>query len=54
MKDARQQNADMKSYLAINDSHSFFKRVDGLLRTGPKHTNVMDPRVALVESEEEI
>ena len=43
-----QENLDMNPYLAINDSYSFFKRVGGLLKTGPTHTNVMDLRVALI------
>ncbi|NIL97827.1 MAG: DUF4147 domain-containing protein [Planctomycetales bacterium] len=45
---ARQQNLQMASYLAINDSYSFFQQAGGLLKTGPTHTNVMDLRVALV------
>jgi glycerate 2-kinase len=45
---AQQKNVDMNSYLDINDSYSFFEQVDGLLKTGPTHTNVMDLRVALV------
>ena len=35
-------------YLARHDSWSFFAAVDGLFRTGPTHTNVMDLRVGLV------
>lgn len=42
------QNIDMRAYLQINDSYSFFERLGGLLKTGPTHTNVMDLRVALV------
>jgi glycerate-2-kinase len=42
------QGLDPKTYLEINDSYSFFDQVDGLLKTGPTHTNVMDLRVALV------
>jgi len=30
------------SYLKNNDSHSFFKKYDGLVKTGPTHTNLMD------------
>lgn len=45
---ARRQNMEMETYLAINDSYSFFERVGGLLKTGPTHTNVMDLRVGLV------
>ena len=49
MEKARRDNVDIRPYLDINDSYSFFERVGGLLKTGPTHTNVMDLRVALVE-----
>jgi len=29
-------------YLENNDSHSFFKKYGGLIKTGPTHTNLMD------------
>jgi len=32
----------ISSYLKNNDSHSFFKKYDGLIKTGPTHTNLMD------------
>ena len=35
-------------FLAINNSYPFFEQTEGLLLTGPTHTNVMDLRVALV------
>jgi len=35
-------------YLRINNSYPFFQQLDGLLKTGPTHTNVMDLRVGLV------
>lgn len=35
------------SYLARHDSYTFFDAVDGLFKTGPTHTNVMDVRVGL-------
>ena len=38
---------DPGSYLARHDSYTFFAAVDGLFRTGPTHTNVMDLRVGL-------
>ncbi len=38
---------DPHSYLARHDSYTFFDAVDGLLKTGPTHTNVMDLRVGL-------
>ena len=39
---------DPNSYLARHDSYTFFDAVDGLFKTGPTHTNVMDLRVGLV------
>lgn len=42
------ERLDPKSFLAINDSYTFFKKADGLLITGPTHTNVMDVRVGVV------
>jgi glycerate-2-kinase len=33
---------DARAALAANDSHSFFDREGGVLRTGPTGTNVMD------------
>ncbi len=38
---------DLDHYLARHDSYHFFDAVDGLLKTGPTHTNVMDLRVGL-------
>jgi len=35
------------SYLARHDSYTFFATVNGLFKTGPTHTNVMDLRVGL-------
>ena len=34
-------------FLEENDSYSFFRRVGGLIKTGPTHTNVMDLRLFL-------
>ncbi|MHC4400996.1 MAG: glycerate kinase type-2 family protein [Planctomycetota bacterium] len=45
---ARQKQLNPKPYLDINDAYTFFEQVDGLIKTGPTHTNVMDLRVALV------
>ena len=39
---------DPSEFLAINNSYPFFEAIDGLLLTGPTHTNVMDLRVAVV------
>ena len=45
---ASERQLPPESFLAINDSYTFFAQVDGLLKTGPTHTNVMDLQVALV------
>lgn len=37
-------------YLAVNNSYPFFEAVDGLIKTGPTHTNVMDVRIGVVAS----
>lgn len=39
---------DPAEFLAINNSYPFFVATNGLLKTGPTHTNVMDLRVAVV------
>jgi glycerate 2-kinase len=38
----------VNQFLGRHDSWTFFSLVDGLLKTGPTHTNVMDLRVGLV------
>ncbi|MEQ9408795.1 MAG: DUF4147 domain-containing protein [Fuerstiella sp.] len=38
---------DPDSFLAVNNSYPFFRELDGLLITGPTHTNVMDVAVGL-------
>ena len=47
-KAAHRTGVDPKPYLDRHDAYRFFDRVDGLFRTGPTHTNVMDLRVVLV------
>ncbi len=42
-----QSELDLNQHLARHDSYHFFDAVDGLLKTGPTHTNVMDLRVGL-------
>ena len=32
----------ISSYLENSNSHSFFKKYGGLIKTGPTHTNLMD------------
>lgn len=36
-------------YLHRNDAYSFFTRLNGLIKTGPTHTNVCDLRVVVVD-----
>ena len=40
---------DPQAHLAACDAYSFFEPCDGLIKTGPTHTNVMDLRVALLK-----
>lgn len=46
---AKKQNLDPQDFLSRHDAYHFFDAVDGLVRTGPTQTNVMDLRVAIVE-----
>jgi glycerate 2-kinase len=46
---ARVLGMDARRFLAENDSYHFFEKIDGLIKTGPTGTNVMDVRVVLVE-----
>ncbi len=46
---ARKLGLDPSDYLARNDSYRFFTAVDGLLKTGPTRTNVMDVHIVLVK-----
>jgi glycerate 2-kinase len=45
---ARAQGLEAAAFLANNDSYHFFEKVEGLIKTGPTGTNVMDVRVVLV------
>ena len=38
-------------YLNRNDAYHFFEKIDGLIKTGPTHTNVCDLRVLCVDQE---
>jgi glycerate 2-kinase len=49
MSSAISLNEDPVNYLSGFNSHGFFKRVGGLINTGPTFTNVMDMVVILVE-----
>lgn len=40
---------DPQAYLDTNDAYHFFEPIDGLIKTGPTHTNVCDLRVVLVD-----
>lgn len=42
---------DVRQYLNRNDAYTFFEPLDGLIKTGPTHTNVCDVRVVLVEGD---
>lgn len=48
---AKQDGLVPADFLAINNAYPFFESIDGLLMTGPTHTNVMDLRVVLVNAE---
>ena len=39
---------DPRLFLDDNDSYHFFERLDGLVKTGPTGTNVMDVRILLI------
>jgi len=45
----RERGVDGRAALAANDSHGFFEREGGVLRTGPTGTNVMDLAFLYVE-----
>lgn len=45
---ARDLGLDAREFLKHNDSYHFFERSNGLVKTGPTGTNVMDVRVMLV------
>jgi glycerate-2-kinase len=48
MKKSIEQNLDILDYLNNNDSYNFFNKVDGLIKTGPTGTNVMDITIILI------
>jgi glycerate 2-kinase len=49
-QDTLRTGLDARAFLAANDSYSFFEKVNGLVKTGPTGTNVMDVRILLVPS----
>ncbi len=48
LSQAKSRGLHPDEFLAINDSYHFFEPLNGLLITGPTHTNVMDLRVLLI------
>jgi glycerate-2-kinase len=48
LKKAKELSLNLRKYLADNDSYNFFKRVGGLIITGPTQTNVMDIRLFMI------
>ncbi len=49
VKRGREGGADARTYLANNDSYTFFKKAGGLFVTGPTGTNVMDIQILTIE-----
>ncbi len=47
--DATAAGFDSAKYLENNDSYNFFKDTEGLLKTGPTGTNVMDVQIMILE-----
>ena len=47
---AKSSGYNPREYLEVNNSYTFFDQLGALLKTGPTHTNVMDLRVAVIES----
>jgi glycerate 2-kinase len=48
VRSCRRKGLDPHSYLADNDSYSFFSETNGLLKTGPTNTNVADLQILIV------
>jgi glycerate 2-kinase len=46
---AAQLGEDASSYISANDSHTFFKKMGGLVLTGPTGNNVRDIRVLMAQ-----
>lgn len=59
-REAREAGVSPDTYLANNDSYTFFSRLDELsgeryhLKTGPTGTNVMDMQILMIESTETV
>jgi hydroxypyruvate reductase len=50
VRNAQERGLDPDSYLRRNDAYHFFEQVEGLIKTGPTHTNVCDLRVVCVNN----
>ena len=46
---AGEKNMHSEDYLMRNDAYHFFQPLDGLIKTGPTHTNVCDLRIVVVD-----
>ncbi len=46
-KKANELNLEISLFLKNNDSYTFFEKIDGLIKTGPTGTNVMDVGIFL-------
>jgi glycerate-2-kinase len=49
IRKAQKAGLDASAYLDNNDSHTFFRKADGLFDTGPTGTNVMDIQIVLID-----
>jgi glycerate 2-kinase len=47
---ARRRDLDPADFLRRNDAYPFFESAEGLIRTGPTHTNVCDVRVVVTDT----
>jgi len=45
---SRMANLEPRDYLSNNDAYTFFQQINGLIRTGPTGTNVMDIGIVLM------
>ena len=48
MSKVKAKNLDIRSFLKENNSYEFFELIDGLIKTGPTGTNVMDIRLFFI------
>ena len=48
-EEASRRGLNGGDYLRRNDAYTFFDQLNGLIKTGPTHTNVCDVRVVLVD-----